>query len=85
VADVLMWVWIAVGAIALVVLSFAVSRPLGRLPGLRRAAVKLQRRQEEALKLQAAGEKLQQNVLSLQQRAERAQDSVTQIKANLGR
>jgi hypothetical protein len=80
-----MWVWIAVAAIALVVLVFAVSRPLGRLPELRRAAVRLQRRQEEALTLQAAGEELQQTVLSLQQRAERTQDSITQIKANLGR
>ncbi|BAL90570.1 hypothetical protein AMIS_53500 [Actinoplanes missouriensis 431] len=81
----LMWVWIAVGAIALIVLIFAATRLLGRLPDLRRAAVKLQRRQEEAMRLQVAGEELQRTVLVVQQKAERAQDAVTQIKANLGR
>ncbi|MEU8243746.1 hypothetical protein AB0C07_36300 [Actinoplanes missouriensis] len=80
-----MWVWIAVGAIALIVLVFAATRLLGRLPDLRRAAVKLQRRQEEAMRLQVAGEELQRTVLVVQQKAERAQDAVTQIKANLGR
>ncbi|MFF0378007.1 hypothetical protein [Actinoplanes missouriensis] len=80
-----MWVWIAVGAIALIVLIFAATRLLGRLPDLRRAAVKLQRRQEEAMRLQVAGEELQRTVLVVQQKAERAQDAVTQIKANLGR
>ncbi|MEU4557710.1 hypothetical protein AB0F72_04940 [Actinoplanes sp. NPDC023936] len=80
-----MWVWIAVGAIALIILVSAAARLLGRLPELRRAAVKLQRRQEEAMRLQAAGEELQRTVLLVQEKAERAQDSVTQIKANLGR
>ncbi|WP_229076471.1 hypothetical protein [Actinoplanes sp. DH11] len=80
-----MWVWIAVVAIALIVLVSAAARLLGRLPDLRRAAVRLQRRQEEAMKLQAAGELLERTVLTLQQRAELAQDAVTQIKANLGR
>ncbi|MEU4692805.1 hypothetical protein [Actinoplanes sp. NPDC023714] len=80
-----MWVWIAVGAIALIVLGTAAARLLGRLPELRRAAGKLQRRQQDAMKLQAAAEELQRTVLATQQRAERAQDAVTQIKANLGR
>ncbi len=81
----MMWVWIAVGAIALIVLVTAAMRLLGRLPELRRAAVRLQRRQEEAMRLQTAGEELQRTVLVVQQKAERAQDAVTQIKANLGR
>ncbi|WP_174262576.1 hypothetical protein [Actinoplanes sp. OR16] len=80
-----MWVWIAVGAIALIVLGTAAARLLGRLPELRRAVVKLQRRQQEAMALQAAAEELQQTVLATQQRAERANESITQIKANLGR
>jgi uncharacterized protein YlxW (UPF0749 family) len=80
-----MWVWIAVVVIALIVLIFAASRLLGRLPALRRAAVKLQRRQEEAMVLQAGAEQLQETVLGLQERAERAQDKVAEIKAARGR
>ncbi|MDI6100122.1 hypothetical protein QLQ12_16080 [Actinoplanes sp. NEAU-A12] len=80
-----MWVWIAVVVIALIVLIFAASRLLGRLPGLRRAALKLQRRQEEALGLQAGAEQLQETMLGLQERAERAHDKVAQIQAARGR
>jgi uncharacterized protein YlxW (UPF0749 family) len=79
-----MWVWIAVVVIALIVLIFAASRLLGRLPGLRRAAVRLQRRQEEALVLQAGAERLQETVQGLQERAERAQDKVAEIQAARG-
>lgn len=80
-----MWVWIAVVVIALFVLIFAASRLLGRLSGLRRAALKLQRRQEEALALQAGAERLQETMLGLQERAERAQDKVAEIQAARGR
>jgi hypothetical protein len=80
-----MWVWIAVVAVALFVLVFAAVRLLGRLSGLRRAAGKLQRRQEEAMRLQAGAAKLEQTMLGLQQRAERAQEQVEKIQAGLGR
>lgn len=80
-----MWVWIAVVVIALIVLVSVGSRLLGRLFELRRAATRLQRRQEEALKLQAGAETLQRTVLGVQQRAEHAQQAVEQIKAATGR
>ena len=80
-----MWVWIAVVAVALFVLVFAAVRLLGRLSGLRRAAGKLRRRQEEAVRLQAGAAELEQTVLGLQQRAERAQEQVEKIRAGLGR
>ena len=80
-----MWVWIAVAAIALIVLVSVAVKLLGRLSGLRRAALRLQRRQEEALRLQAGAATLQQTVQDLQARAERTQDKVTAIKAGLGR
>ncbi|HWS32853.1 MAG TPA: hypothetical protein VN408_08925 [Actinoplanes sp.] len=80
-----MWVWIAVVVIALIVLSVAALKTLGRLHGLERAARKLQHRQEEALALQAAGERLQVTLEGLQERAELAQDHVETIKAGRGR
>ena len=80
-----MWVWIAVVAIALIVLVVAAVRLLGRLSELRRAAGKLQRRQEEAMRLQAGAAVLEQTVLGLRQRAEQAQEQVEQIKAGLGK
>lgn len=80
-----MWVWIAVGAIALIILVTAALRLLGRLPELRRAAMRLQHRQEDAMRLQAGAAKLEQTVLGLQERAEKAQEQVEQIKAGLGK
>ncbi|WP_433797708.1 hypothetical protein [Actinoplanes sp. CA-252034] len=80
-----MWVWIAVVVIALFVLIFAASRVIGRLPALRRAAGKLERRRDEALVLQQSAERLQATVQGLQERAERAQAKVEVIKAGRGR
>ncbi|MFC3744478.1 hypothetical protein [Paractinoplanes deccanensis] len=74
-----MWIWIAVVAVALVILGVAGGRLLGRLGGLRRAAVKLQRRQAEAAKLQQRAEELQRTVLEVQQRAEEAQERVAAL------
>jgi uncharacterized protein YlxW (UPF0749 family) len=85
VGRVLMWVWIAVVVIALLVLIFAASRVLGRLPALRRAAGKLEKRRDEALVLQQSAERLQATVQGLQERAERAQEKVEEIKAGRGR
>jgi len=82
---VLLWVWIAVVVIALIIMGSAVLPVLGRLSGLRRAALKLQRRRQEALKLQAGVAVLEQTVLGLQARAEVAQERVEAIQAGLGR
>ncbi|AEV86115.1 hypothetical protein ACWT_5098 [Actinoplanes sp. SE50] len=79
-----MWVWIAVGAIALIILVVTAARLLGRLPELRRAAGRLQRRQAEAMGLQAGAARLEQTLQGLQQRAERAQEHVERIKAGSG-
>ena len=81
----LLWVWIAVVVIALIIMGSAVLPVLGRLSGLRRAALKLQRRRQEALKLQAGVAVLEQTVLGLQARAEVAQERVEAIQAGLGR
>ncbi|WP_430784476.1 hypothetical protein [Actinoplanes sp. G11-F43] len=80
-----MWVWIAVVVIALVVLIFAARKVLGRLHVLERAARRLQHRQEEALELQAAAERLQVTLAGLQERAETAQEKVDVIKAGRGK
>jgi len=82
---VLLWVWIAVVVIALIIMGSAVVALLGRLSGLRRAALRLQRRQEEAMKLQAGAAVLEQSVLGLQERAEIMQDRIETIQAGLGR
>ncbi|BEL02381.1 hypothetical protein Q0Z83_005720 [Actinoplanes sichuanensis] len=81
----LMWVWIAVVVIALFVLIFAASRVIGRLPALRRAAGKLEKRRDEALVLQQSAERLQVTIQALQERAEQAQDKIEEIKAGRGR
>ncbi|MEU8818936.1 hypothetical protein [Actinoplanes sp. NPDC048796] len=62
-----MWIWIAVVVVALVILGFAGGRLLGPLGGLRRAVVKLQRRQAEVLELQKEVEALQRKAESLPQ------------------
>ena len=81
----LLWVWIAVVVIALIIMGSAVVSLLGRLSGLRRAAVRLQRRQEEALKLQEGAAVLERSVLGLQERAEIMQGRIETIQAGLGR
>jgi nitrate/nitrite-specific signal transduction histidine kinase len=74
VADVLLWIWIAAVVVALIVLVGAGVRLLGPLGGLRRAAVRLQRRQAQALTLQRGAEELQQTLAGLQRRAEGLQE-----------
>ena len=63
-----MWIWIAVGVIAMVILGTAAGRLLGRLGALRRAAARLQRRQADALRLQEEAAVLEQTVAALQER-----------------
>jgi beta-lactamase regulating signal transducer with metallopeptidase domain len=79
VAGVLLWIWIAVVVIALVILIVAGARLFGRLGGLQRAAVKLQRRQAEAMKLQEAAGELEQTLLGVQQRAEALQEHLATL------
>jgi hypothetical protein len=68
VGAVLMWIWIAVGVLALVILATAGGRLLGRLGALRRAADRLQQRQAEAMRLQQEAAVLKQSVAALQER-----------------
>jgi uncharacterized protein YlxW (UPF0749 family) len=79
-----MWVWIAVVAIALIVLVSVAVRLFGRLSGLERAARRLLHRQEDALRIQAGAETLQQTVQDLQRSAEVTQDKVARIQAARG-
>ena len=79
-----MWIVIAAVVIGLIVLV-AVTLPLaGRLSTLRRALAKLQRRQAEAMALQAGAARLEQTVLETQQRAETMQERIALIKAGRG-
>jgi hypothetical protein len=65
-----MWIWIAVVVVAVVVMGAAGVRLLGRLDGLRRAALRLQKRQTDAARLQQDVLALQETVLEVQKRAE---------------
>ena len=79
-----MWIVIAVVVAGLIILVAVTLPVLGRLSALRRAAVKLQRRQDEAMALQAGVARLEQTVLQVQQRAETMQDGIAVIKAGRG-
>jgi hypothetical protein len=79
-----MWIVIAAVVLGLIILV-AVSVPVvRRLSGLQRAALRLQRRQAEAMTLQAGAETLEQTVLGLQERAETMQDWIELIRAGHG-
>lgn len=78
------WIAIALVVLALVVLVVSVFSVLTRLNGLDRAARRLQRRQEEAMKLQRHAVVLEKSVAGLQQRAEIMQAQVAVIKAGRG-
>ena len=64
----LLWIWIAVVVLALIILGAAAAPLPGKLGGLRRAAMRLQRRQAEAMRLLPAAADLEQRVLGLQER-----------------
>jgi polyphosphate kinase 2 (PPK2 family) len=76
-----MWILIAAGVLGLVLLIAVTVPVLSRLSGLRRAVVKLQRRQQEAQALQAGAETLQTTLAGLQQRAETMQERLAIVKA----
>jgi hypothetical protein len=79
-----MWIVIAAVVAGLIILV-AVSLPVvGRLAGLRRAAVRLERRQEEAMRLQEGAQVLEQSLLGLQRRTETMQERLAVIKAGRG-
>jgi hypothetical protein len=78
------WIVIVVVGIALIVLVLASWPVLGRLAGLQRAAVRLQRRQEQAMRLQQGAAVLEQSIAALRERAEHAQQQIAVIKAGGG-
>ena len=80
-----LWVWIAVVVVALIIVGSVALPLLGRLAGLRRAALRLQRRQEEAIRLQQRAAVLEQTVLGVQERAEIMQGRLETIQAGLGK
>ena len=79
-----MWIVIAAVVLGLIILVAVALPVVGRLSGLRRAMARLQRRQEDATKLQAGAQMLEQTLLGLQQRAETMQDRIALIKAGHG-
>ena len=76
-----MWIVIAAVVVGLIILVAASLPLLGRLSKLRRAAVKLERRQAEAMALQAGVARLEQTVLQVQKRAETMQEGIALIRA----
>ncbi|MEV4201863.1 hypothetical protein [Micromonospora globbae] len=80
----LWWIVLAVVLATLVVLAVAVRGVLSRLPGLRRAAVALQRRQAEAQELAGAATALQERAEALQDQLATAQRRIELIKAKRG-
>jgi hypothetical protein len=79
-----MWIEIAAVVLGLIILVLVTLPLLRRLGTLRRAAVKLERRQSEALALQAGAARLEQTVLQVQKRAETMQEGLAVIKAGRG-
>jgi hypothetical protein len=78
------WILIAAVVAGLIILV-AVSLPVvGRLSALRRAVLRLQRRQEEAMALQAGAQRLEQSLLGLQRRAATTEERLAVIKAARG-
>lgn len=79
-----MWIVIAVVVVGLVFLVAVTLPVLGRLSTLRRAMVKVQRRQAEAAALQGQAEQLQRTVLEVQERTAKMQERIELIKAGRG-
>ncbi|GAB3839443.1 hypothetical protein GCM10029963_06710 [Micromonospora andamanensis] len=83
-APVLKWIVLALVLVPLVLLALAVRPVLARLPRLRRAALALQRRADEATALREAAESLQQRAEGLQSRLETTQQRLTLIRSRRG-
>ncbi|MET8234497.1 hypothetical protein ABZS77_27865 [Micromonospora sp. NPDC005298] len=80
----LIWIVLAVVLLPLVALALAVRPVLSRLPRLRRAAVALQRRAEEAETLRESAEALQARAEGVQRQLDTAQQRLAVIKARRG-
>jgi hypothetical protein len=78
------WIVIAVVVLALIVLIGSVLSVLGKLTGLERALRRLQRRQEEAAKLQRGAAVLEHTVAGLRERAELMEGRLAVIRAGRG-
>lgn len=78
------WIVLAVVLFSLVVLALAVRPVLVRLPRLRRAAVALQQRQEQAESLRSTAELLQERAEVLQRQAAITQRRLAVIKSKRG-
>ncbi|WP_433393766.1 hypothetical protein [Micromonospora sp. KLBMP9576] len=78
------WIVLAVVLFAFVVFALALRPVLARLPGLRRAAVRLQRRAGEAEALRETAETLQARAEALQERVDTTQRRIAVIKAKRG-
>jgi len=79
-----MWIVIAAVAVGLIFLVAVTVPVAGRLGGLRRALMRLQRRQREAMRLQAGAAALEQTLQGLEQRAQTTQERLAIIKAGRG-
>ncbi|MEV6634602.1 hypothetical protein AB0M54_28025 [Actinoplanes sp. NPDC051470] len=79
-----MWILIGAGVLGLIILAVVAVPLLGKLGNLRRAGERLQRRQAEAMKLQANAEQLQETLLGMQQRTDTMQERLALIKAGHG-
>ena len=79
-----MWIWVAVPAVALIILLGAIAPLSGRLGRLRRAGERLQTRQTEVARLQARAAGLEQSIQGLREGAEQAQRRIAMIRAGRG-
>lgn len=79
------WIVLAVVVFSLILLGAAAMSVVGRLRGLERAGRRLQRRQEQAVKLQQGAARLERTLAGLQQRAEIMEGQLAVIKAARGK
>ena len=80
-----MWIVIGVVVLSLVALVAVTVPVVGRLAGLQRAVLRLQRRQEEAMTLQQGAAELETTLLGLQRRAETMQERLAVVQAARGK
>ncbi|MEO3929869.1 hypothetical protein ABGB07_39345 [Micromonosporaceae bacterium B7E4] len=78
------WIVLAAVLVGLLVLGLAVRRVLTRLPRLQRAALGLQRRQEQAEDLQQVALAVQDRAEAMQQQVETLQQRLVLIRAKRG-
>jgi hypothetical protein len=79
-----MWIVIAAVVLGLIVLVAVTVPVVGRLAGLQLAVRRLQRRQQEAMKLQAGAAELERTLQTLQRRAGTMQERLALIRAGHG-